>query len=402
MQAVAVSWLVYRMTGSPMLLGLAGFCSQIPVFIFTPFTGVLADRFNKHKLLIFTQTLAMIQAGLLALLVFRGSAQVWQILVLSSCLGIINSLDIPVRQSFVMEMVEKKEDIGNAIALNSSLVNGARLIGPSIAGVMVAAVGEGMCFSLNALSFIAVIYSLLIMKLRPRKMQPKKQHFIAEFKEGLKYAYVFRHIFIFLALLSLVGMQYAVLMPVFAREILHGGSQTLGILMAFSGLGAVTGTIYLASRKNASGLGGMMLISSLTFSSGITLFSFSKNIYLSCLMLIFVGFGMMVTMASGNTILQTYSDEGKRGRIMSLFTMAFIGMAPLGSILIGSLANSIGAPHAMLLCGIFAFMSASVFGFNLPKFRETMKPLREKALKAQEAAAIQTVDALTTPPEAQA
>lgn len=402
MQAIAVSWLVYRLTGSPLLLGLAGFCSQIPVLILTPFSGVLADRFNKHRLLIITQTLAMVQAAMLALLVLTGKPQIWQILILSSCLGIINSLDIPVRQSFVLEMVDKKEDLGNAIALNSSLVNGARLIGPSIAGVMVAALGEGICFSLNALSFIAVIYSLLIMRIRPRKLVTKKQHFLSEFKEGLQYAYVFRHIFLFLALLSLVGMQYAVLMPVFAKEILHGGSQTLGILMAFSGLGAVTGAIFLASKKSASGLSGTMLISGLIFSAAITLFSFSANIYTSCLLLIFTGFGMMVTMASGNTILQTLVDDSKRGRIMSLFTMAFIGMAPVGSIMIGGLANTIGAPHAMLMCGIFAFMSAAVFGINLPKFRETIRPLREKALRASEAAAIQSVNALTSPPEAQA
>lgn len=322
--------------------------------------------------------------------------------MLSSCLGIINSLDVPVRQSFVLEMVDKKEDLGNAIALNSSLVNGARLIGPSIAGVMVAALGEGICFLLNALSFIAVIYSLLIMKIRPQKISAKKQNFMAEFKEGIKYAYVFRHIFLLLALLSLVGMQYAVLMPIFAREILHGGSQTLGILMAFSGLGAVMGAIFLASKKSASGLSGTMLISSMTFSAAITLFSFSADIYVSCMLLIFIGFGMMVTMASGNTILQTLVDDSKRGRVMSIFTMSFIGMAPLGSIMIGGLANIIGAPHAMLMCGIFAFMSAAVFGIKLPRFRETVKPLREKALKAREAAAIQSVDALTSPPEAQA
>jgi len=402
MQAVAVSWLVYRLTGSPLLLGLTGFCSQIPVLILTPFSGVLADRFNKYRLLIMTQTLAMVQAAMLAVLVFAGRPQIWQILVLSSCLGIINSLDNPVRQSFVLEMVEKKEDLGNAIALNSSLVNGARLIGPSIAGVMVAALGEGICFLLNALSFIAVIYSLLIMKIRPQKTSARKQHFISEFKEGIRYAYVFRHIFIFLALLSLVGMQYAVLMPVFAREILHGGSQTLGMLMAFSGLGAVAGAIYLASKKSSSGLSGTMLISSMVLSAAITLFSFSANIYVSCMLLIFTGFGMMVTMASGNTILQTLVDDSKRGRVMSIYTIAFLGMAPLGSIMIGGLANLIGAPHAMLVCGIFAFMTAAVFGLNLPSFRETVRPLRAETLRAREAAAIQSVDSLTSPPEAQA
>ena len=255
-QRIATPWLVYHLTGSAFLLGVVGFAGQIPTFMIAPFAGVLTDRWNRYHILIGTQIAAMIQALILAFLYFAGVIEVWHIVLLNIFLGCVNAFDTPARQSFVIEMVEKKEDLGNAIALNSSMVNGARLLGPSIAGILIAFTGEGICFLLNGISYLFVIASLLLMKVTPRKINSKDTHVFKEMKEGFSYAFGFapmKYIIFLLSLVSLMGMQYTVLMPVFAKEILHGGSHTFGFLMGASGLGALTGALYLASRKNVIG-----------------------------------------------------------------------------------------------------------------------------------------------------
>jgi MFS family permease len=369
MQTIAMSWLVYRITGSAFLLGVVGFSSQFPVFILAAFAGVFVDRHNRQKILMLTQSLAMLQAFVLATLVLTNIVTVWEIIVLSMFLGMINSIDMPARQTFVLEMVERKEDLGNAIALNSSLFNGARLIGPSVGGVLIAAVGEGMCFLFNGLSFLSVIFCLIAMRIAPRKTEIKETHILRELKQGFSYAFGFapiRYLLLLLALVSLVGMPYTVLMPIFAKKILQGGPNTLGFLMAASGTGALIGTIYLASRKSLVGLGRIVVAGAGIFGTGLILFSLSRFLALSIFLMMLTGFGMIVQMASSNTILQTIADDDKRGRVMSFYAMAFAGIAPFGSLLAGALASRVGAPNTLLLGGICCIV-ASIFSFT--KFR---------------------------------
>jgi MFS family permease len=379
MQQVAMSWLVYRLTGSAMLLGLVGFISQVPTLLIAPIAGVLADRWDRRRLLIATQTLAMVQAAFLSVVVLTGVVQVWQILFLSLLLGIVNAVDIPVRQSFVVEMVEQPEDLGNAIALNSSMVNGARLIGPSIAGLLVASVGEGICFLLNAVSYLAVIMALLAMRIQPgsRHLRPRR-HILLELLEGFQYAFQFgpiRSILLLVALISLMGMPYAVLVPVFAKEILHGGAHTFGFLMTAAGCGALAGTLYLASRQSVLGLGWVIVFATILFAFGIIAFAFSQTFVLSMAALMVAGFGAMTLVASSNTILQTILDEDKRGRVMSFFTMAFIGMAPFGSLGAGAMAGIVGPQTTLLLGGIGCLLGAAVFAWHLPRIRESVRPI---------------------------
>ena len=361
MQTIAMSWLVYRMTGSALLLGVVGFASQIPTFILSPFAGVLADRYNRHRIIILTQTLSMVQAFILAALTLTGVIAVWHIIALGIFLGCINSLDIPARQSFLIEMVEKKEVLGNAIALNSAIFNAARLIGPTLAGILVAVVGEGICFLINGISFLAVIVSLLLMKVKPRQIITERRHVLHELREGLVYAFGSASIRSILFLLSMTGISYVVLMPIFAKEIHHGGAHTLGVLMATVGLGALIGTLYLASRKDHLKLERFISVSSIIFAIGLIFFALSRVLWFSLLMLVVTGFGFMVTTASCNTILQTNVDDDKRGRVMSLYTMAFMGMAPLGSLLAGALADKLGAPDAVILGGMICLLSILIF-----------------------------------------
>ena len=380
-QSVAQAWLVYRMTNSVFLLGLVGFLSQIMVFVFGPFAGVIADRMNRHRILVITQTAAMLQAFALALIVLTHTAQVWHIMALSLLLGLINSFDVPVRQSFVIEMVEKKEDMGNAIALNSSLVNSARLIGPSIAGVLIAAFGEGICFFLNGISYIAVIASLLLMKITPKMSHTRRSHLFKELKEGISYAAHFppiKYILITLACISFIGAPYMVLMPVVAKDILHGGPQTMGWLLSSTGCGALIGALYLASRKNVVGLLKMIVTASLVFGFSLIALSLSSELWISCLFLFMTGFGMVMQMASSNTILQTIVDEDKRGRIMSLYSIAFLGMAPFGSLYAGSFAHMFGARSAIALSGICCVAIAAVFSSKLPEIRKHIRPIYVK------------------------
>jgi MFS family permease len=378
MQQTAMSWLVYRLTNSVLLLGIVGFSGQIPAFFLTPFAGVVADRHNRRRVLIVTQTLAMLQALILSALVLTNRITVGQIVALSIFLGLVNSFDIPVRQAFVVEMIEEREHLGNAIALNSSMVNAARLIGPPLAGILIAAFGEGICFLLNGVSYIAVIGSLLAMKIAPRKIRPPDTHVLHELKEGFIYAFNFkpiRFILILLALVSLMGVPYQVLMPVFARDIFHGGSITLGLLMAMSGVGALTGAIYLAGRKSVIGLGKIIPLASGFFGSGVIAFALSRTLWFSMAVMCMTGFAMMVQMAASNTVLQTIVEEDKRGRIMGLFTMAFLGMVPFGSLLAGSLASKIGAPNTLLLGGICCIIGALLFVRKLPSLREKVRPI---------------------------
>lgn len=379
MQHVAMSWLVYRLTGSAMLLGVVGFTSQIPTLFISPVAGVLADRWDRRRLLLATQTLAMLQAAFLALVVLTGVVQVWQIILLSLILGVVNAFDIPIRQSFVVEMVDQRKDLGNAIALNSSLVNGARLIGPAIAGLLIASVGEGICFVLNALSYLAVIVALAAMRLSPAaNPRPARRPILHELQEGFLYAYRFgpiRSILLLLALVSLMGMPYSVLVPVFAKDILHGGAHTFGFLMTAAGSGALVGTLYLASRRSVRGLGRVIVRATILFAVGIATFALSDNFLLSLAALAVAGFGGMTLVASCNTVLQTILDEDKRGRVMSFFTMAFIGVAPFGSLGAGAMAGILGPRDTLLLGGVGCLMGAAFFARYLPQIREKVRPI---------------------------
>jgi len=381
MQQVALGWLVYRLTNSPFLLGVVGFTGQIPTFLFSPFAGVFADRHNRRNMLVVTQALSLIQASILAFLILTGNIKVWQIVLLSGLLGIVNSFDIPIRQAFTVEMVENREDLPNAIALNSSMVNAARLIGPSIAGILIAISGEGVCFFLNAISYLPVIWSLLSMKVVKKDVKPQASHIFLELKEGVSYAFNSSPIMAILALLALVslmGVPYQILMPVFAKDIFHGGPYTLGFLVAMSGVGALAGAIYLAARKSVLGLNRIIAYTSALFGLGIIAFSLSRLLWLSMLLLLLCGFGMMVQMASSNIVLQTIVDEDKRGRIMSFYTMSFIGMSPFGSLLAGSLASKIGATNTLLFGGASCIIGAVIFALKLPSLRKKIHPIYAK------------------------
>lgn len=378
MQQIAMSWLVYRLTDSAFLLGLIGFAGQIPTFLLAPVAGVFADRFDRRRLLVLTQTLAMLQAFTLALLTFTGHITIWHLIPLSVFLGLVNALDIPVRQSFVIDLVENKEDLGNAIALNSVMFNGARLFGPSIAGLLIGVAGEAVCFLFNGISFLAIVMALLAMKVKERGRGSGTSSFLEGFRDGYSYTFGFppiRYIILFLGLISLMGSSYLVLMPVFARDILHGGPHTLGFLMGASGIGALVGAVYLASRKTVRGLGRVIVIASSTFGAGLLVFALSRYTPVSLVVMLFAGFGMIVHMASSNTVLQTIVEEDKRGRMMSFYAMAFMGMAPFGSLLAGGLASAIGAPYTVAISGIACIAGSLLFLTRLASMRKLVRPI---------------------------
>ncbi|MCX5749050.1 MAG: MFS transporter [Candidatus Saganbacteria bacterium] len=394
MQAVAVGWLAYRMTNSAFVLGAVAFSSQIPAFIIAPFAGVMVDRWDKQKVLIITQTISLFQALALASLVLSGRIEVWHLYLLGAVLGLVNSIDMPARQSFVVKMV-KREDLGNAIALNSSMVNSARLIGPAVAGVLIAMFGEGYCFLINAVSYVAVIISLMMMKITATEEKRVAKPFFREFKDGLSYAYhneAIRDIILLISMVSLAGMSYAILMPIFAKNILHGGPQTLGFLMSGAGMGALAGGLFLASRKSVVGLNKLMNFGTALFGAGLILFSLSKIYILSLILMPVVGFGMLTQIAGSNTVLQTIVSDNKRGRIMSLYSMAFLGMAPFGSIIAGTLAHNLGAPTAVMINGIMCLIASALFYVRLPHIRKVIRPIyvEKGILEASE---------ITTPPE---
>ncbi|APR81737.1 transporter, putative [Minicystis rosea] len=375
---VATSWLVYRLTGSALLLGLVGFAGQIPTFLLAPIAGVLVDRWDRHRILVATQVLAMVQSGLLAYFALRGTITVTHVLVLSVAQGIINAFDTPARQAFVVEMVDTRDDLPNAIALNSSMVNAARLLGPSVAGVLIAAVGEGYCFLIDAVSYVAVILSLLMMVVKPRAPAAAASRVLAELAEGFRYVATFapiRAILLLLALVSLAGMPYVVLMPVFAAQVLGGGPHTLGLLMAASGIGAVAGALWLASRSSVVGLGRTLSIAGTLFGAGLVAFSLSRWVSVSLLFMVITGGGMMVHMAASNTLLQTIVDEDKRGRVMAFYTMAFFGMAPFGSLAAGWLGEHIGAPATVRLGGFVTLGGVALFVRKLPALRQAVRPI---------------------------
>ena len=379
MQQIAVSWLVYRMTNSVFLLGLVGFSSQISTFLLAPLAGVIADRYHRHRLILITQSLAMLQAVVLYVLYVTHAIGVGHILLLSLFLGAVNAFDIPVRQAFTVDMINDREDLSNAIALNSSMVNAARLIGPSIGGILIALFGEGTCFLINDLSYVAVLFSLVMMKLpRWEHAHRHNESVMIQLREGFFYALNFmpiRTILMLLSVISLVSGGVQALMPVFARDIFHGGSRTLGLLMAASGLGALTGAIYLAGRRNVLGLGKVIAWTAAIFGGGVIVFSHTSFLMIAMPVLLFSGFGMMVQMASSNIILQTIVEEDKRGRVMSFYTMAFMGLSPFGSLLSGVLAARIGAGNTLLWGGFFCIIAAIVFARQLPKLRSFVRPL---------------------------
>jgi MFS family permease len=378
MQRIALNWLVYELTHSATMLGVIGFAGQIPTFLLGPLAGVLSDRWNLHRVIVITQVLATIQALILAALDLTHTTQVWHLLVLSIFLGVVNAFDMPARQTFVVQMLESPVDLPNAIALNSFLVNSARLLGPSIAGVLIAAVGEGVCFLLNGLSYVPVVVALLAMKLRPQKRRPDHKHVLHGLMEGFQYAFGFppiRAILLLLATVSLMGMPYAVLMPIFADKILHGGPRTLGFLMAATGLGAIAGALFLARRSSVLGLGRLIAWSTAVFGAGLVAVSLSRILWLSLVLLAIAGFAMMQQMASSNTVLQTIVADEKRGRVMSFYTMSFMGMVPFGSLLAGGLAGWIGAPNTLLIGGAACVLAAAVFGAVLPGLRVLVRPI---------------------------
>lgn len=377
-QQTAMSWLLYKLTNSALLLGVIAFLGQAPGFFIAPFAGTFADRLNRHKILIVTQSLAMLQAFILAGLTLSGHVRVEHLMILGMCLGIVTGLETPVRQAFVVDLLERPEDLSNAISLNSSAMNGARLIGPAIAGLAVATVGEGWCFLLNAISYIAVIIALFSMRLQLKRTPTPAGGYLHSIKEGFLYAYRFEPIRLLLfmvALLSLVGLPYSVIMPVYARDVLHGGPQALGYLLGSAGAGALLGALWLAARQNIIGLGRWIPVAALIFGFGLIGFALCRILWLSYLLLFGVGFGMIMLLASCNIILQSLADDDKRGRVMSLYTMAFLGMSPFGSLLIGFLATRIGVSDTLMMGGTIAILAGLYFAIRLPMMRELVRPV---------------------------
>jgi MFS family permease len=376
MQSVAQSWLVYRLTGSSLLLGLVGFASQIPVFILAPAGGLLADRYNRHRIVIATQTSSMVLALILSALTLLEHIQVWHVMVLAALTGIVNAFDIPARQAFIVEMVNS-EDMLNAIALNSSMVNSARILGPAIAGIMVAAIGEGWCFFANGASYIAVLVGLLLMSVPPRGPREGVSG-LQSIVEGFRFVThttPIRALLLLLGLVSVTGMPYTVLMPIFADQVLHGGARGLGWLMGCSGIGALAATLTLAAKREVRGLGRWITYASAGFGTSMILFALSRSFYLSMALLVPVGFCMMMQMASSNTLIQTMSPDALRGRVMAVYSMMFMGMAPFGALLAGALANRLGAPATVVMGGVACLTGALFFATRWPSLRGEARQL---------------------------
>ncbi len=373
MQSVAVGWMAYRLSNSSLWLGLIGFASQLPSLLVMPFAGVLSDRLDRRRMLFITQTAFMLQATALAALYYAHALSLWYMVALSLLLGVINAFDIPIRQSFVVEIIDDKEDIGNAIALNSSMVNGSRLVGPALAGFLIAWYDEGICFLVNAVSFVAVMISLILMRVRPIQGRTDGQSVWQGLRDGVRYVFghkSMRYIIFLLALASFVGMPYTVLLPIFARDVLGGGPHTLGILMGASGLGALAGSLFLASRKGTTHWARIIFVAAMIFGMMLIAFSWSRRFWVSILLIVGAGFGMMVHMAMSNTVLQSLSDDEMRGRVISFYAMAFIGMTPFGSLLGGFLSDLWGASLTLTFAGVLCLVGAVLF-------RSKMKVLGE-------------------------
>ncbi len=403
MTRLAMSWIVYQLTDSAFLLGVTSFVGQIPAFFVAPIAGVWLDRWNRHRVLVITQVLAMSQSLALAVLAFTGWINLWWLIGLALMQGLINAFDMPARQAFVIEMIEERGDLGNAIALNSSMVNGAKLVGPAVAGVLIAAAGAGVCFLIDGLSYIAVIWSLLAMKVAPARPRAAHKSALQELGEGWKYVVespAIRSILLLLGLVSVTGMPYTVLMPVVAVDVLHGGAHTLGFLVGMSGVGALASAIGLALRRTVLGLGKRIAVSAALFGGGLVFLGISRSVWISLLLMAVTGFGMMQGMAASNTILQTIAADDKRGRVMSFYTLAILGMNPIGSLLAGIVAARIGVPVTMIGAGAICLAGGAWFYWKLPEIRRVVRPIyRELGILPQIAEGIENATILQTPPE---
>jgi len=381
MTRLATSWLVYRLTGSAFLLGVVGFAGQIAAFVLVPVAGVWVERVDRRKLLVWTQAAGAVQSLALAVLTLARVITVGEIVALAALQGLINAFDMPGRQAFLVQMVEDRSDLGNAIAINSSMVNAARLIGPAIAGLVIGAAGEGWCFLLDGVSYLAVIASLLMMRIRPLDIRRHASTLLAQMREGWDYVRTFRPVrtvLLLMVVVSLMGWPYTVLLPVFAGQVLHGGPNTLGWLTGASGVGALISAISLALRKSVAGLARMLQIASAMLGGALVLFGLSHTLWLSLILMVFAGFGMIQTASASSTIIQTLVPEDKRARAMSYYAMAFFGAAPFGSLFSGALAHRFGAPHTIVLTGAFCIVGAVWFTLELPKIGAIMRPIYQE------------------------
>lgn len=381
---MATSWLVYRLTGSALLLGIVGFASQIVPFLLQPLAGAWVERMDRRKLLIWTQVAAAIQSFMLAALTLGRIVTIWEVITLSAVQGLINAFDAPGRHSFLIQMIEDRNDLGNAIALNSTMVNGARLLGPALAGVTIGLVGEGGCFLIDGISYVAVIASLFVMKIKPVEVAPTADDLFRQIREGWDYVRSFspiRTILLLFSIVSLMGYPYMVLLPIFAGQVFHGGPYALGCLTAASGLGALISALSLAFRKSVVGLTRMIQMSSAILGLALILFGFSHQFVLSLLLMGFAGFGMMQSASASNTVMQTIVPEDKRARVISYYAMAYFGSAPIGSLLAGALAQKVGAANTIIITGTFCLLGSLWFSLQMPKIRTAMRPIyREMGL----------------------
>jgi len=403
MQQVAVGWLVYRMTGSPLLLGVMSFAASGPTFFLAPMAGAVADRAHRHRLLVIVQSLMMVQSFVLAALVLSGKVEIWHLILLSGCLGCLSAFDIPIRQSFLVEMVEGRADLSNAIALNSSMFNAARLVGPAIAGFAIGAFGEGWTILINAVSYVAVLIALLAMRVTKRVLPENYEPMLRRIREGFHYVFNFmtvRAVLALVAVVSLLGVPFTVFLPVIAADVLHGNAKTLGLLTSATGLGALSAALFLASRRSVRGLGRLIVASATLFGGAIVGLALSRTLLLSLIVLALAGFGMMLQMASSNTFLQTVVDDDKRGRVLSLYTMAYIGVSPIGSLLAGWVAQRIGVPWTLALGGSVCVLAASWFAMQMPRFRAEVRPIYHRmGIIPEVATGIQAATQTTTSEE---
>ena len=376
MQLIAMRWLVYRLTKSELMLGMVGFISDAPLFLLVPFAGVLADRLKRHRIMVVTQSLSALQAAVLALLVLTDQVAVWHVLVLGGLLGIVSAFDITARQAFIVDIIEERANLPNAIALNSFIFNGALLVGPAVAGILIALVGEGPCFALNSLSYLAVLGALFLMKIPEKTFSASPLDFTAAIMEGAAYTFAsvpIRSILMLVAAVSLVAASYTLLMPVFAEDILRGGPRVFGYLMSATGVGALAGAVFLASRSRLKGLAEMIVISGALYGVGLAALSFSRSLAIALTIALLLGVSLMMQMASSNTIVQSIVDDQKRGRVMSLFVMARRGIESLGSLLFGVIANWVGTPRTLMIGGAFCLLAVAAFAAKLRIIRQASR-----------------------------
>ena len=397
-QQIALSWTIYELTRSSFLLGVVSFAGQLPLFFVTPLAGVLVDRWNRHRTLVMTQTLSLVQALLLAIVVSTHLLQVWNLILLNLFAGVILAIDLTARQAFIVDMVGSGHDLPNAVALNAFVINGGRMLGPAVAGLLLTVVSPAVCFYLNAASYVPVIAALVAMQVRPHARQGAKSNPVEDFVEAFHYAWKFppiRAVLLLVTLVSLFGMPYAVLMPIFAAEVMHGQAHTLGWLMTAPGLGALIGTLYLASRKSIVGAGPRIATGAAVFSVGLLATGLSRSLTPALLALGLIGLGMIIQLATSNTVLQTIVDDDKRGRVMSLYTVAFVGMAPFGSLCCGWTAQHVGVPLTFLVAGLACLGGAILFASRIPILRPMVLPIyREKGIIPEIAEGLETASGL--------